>query len=97
MIGFSAPDALCALVAENASGQVLVAGGTGVDRYVEVFRGSLGENVLVAAVPGPSAAAIGRLALARIARDDFDDLETAVPRYGRPPDITRPKKPLLAP
>lgn len=92
-----APDALCALVAENASGQVLVAGGTGVDRYVEVFRTSLGENVLVAAVPGPSAAAIGRLALARIARDDFDDLETAVPRYGRPPDITRPKKPLLAP
>jgi hypothetical protein len=68
-----------------------------VDRYVEVFRNSLGENAVAAAVPGPSAAAIGRLALARIGRDDFDDLETAVPRYGRPPDITQSKRPLLAP
>ncbi len=92
-----APEALCALVAEHAAGGSLVAGGTGVDRYVEVFRASLGERALAAAVPGPSAAAIGRLALARIGRGDFDDLETAVPRYGRPPDITRPKKPLLVP
>jgi tRNA threonylcarbamoyladenosine biosynthesis protein TsaB len=92
-----APDALCVLATENAAGGALVAGGTGVDRYVEVFRTGLGEDVVAAAVPGPSAAAIGRLALARIGRGDFDDLETAVPRYGRPPDITRPKKSLLAP
>jgi tRNA threonylcarbamoyladenosine biosynthesis protein TsaB len=92
-----APDALCALAAEGAAGVSLLAGGTGVDRYVEVFRNSLGENAVAAAVPGPSAAAIGRLALARIGRDDFDDLETAVPRYGRPPDITQSKRPLLAP
>jgi tRNA threonylcarbamoyladenosine biosynthesis protein TsaB len=90
------PDALCALAAERAAGQSLLAGGTGVDRYIEVFRTSFGEDAVAAALPGPSAAAIGRLALARIRRDDFDDLETAVPRYGRPPDITRPKKPLLA-
>ena len=91
-----APDALCALAAERAAGQSLRAGGTGVDRYVEVFRTSFGADAVAAALPGPSAAAIGRLALARIRRDDFDDLETAVPRYGRPPDITRSKKPLLA-
>ena len=90
-----APDALCALVGEAAAGRSLRMGGTGVDRYIEVFRSAFGENAVAAALPGPSAAAIGRLALARIAREDFDDLETAVPRYGRPPDITRPKKPLL--
>jgi len=89
------PDALCTLAAEGAAGKSLLAGGTGVDRYLDVFRNALGEISVAAAVPGPSAAAIGRLAWDRIRRNDFDDLETAVPRYGRPPDITQPKKPLL--
>jgi hypothetical protein len=92
-----APDALCTLTAEAAAGESMRVGGTGVDRYIEIFRAALGEDRVAASVPGPSAAAIARLALARIRRDDYDDLETAVPRYGRPPDITRPKKPLLAP
>jgi tRNA A37 threonylcarbamoyladenosine modification protein TsaB len=90
-----APDALCTLAAEGAVGKSLLAGGTGVDRYFGVFRHALGEMSVAAAVPGPSAAAIGHLAWERIRRNDFDDLETAVPRYGRPPDITQPKKPLL--
>jgi tRNA threonylcarbamoyladenosine biosynthesis protein TsaB len=90
-----APDALATLADEAAAGRSLRMGGPGVDRYLDVFRSSFGENAVAAAVPGPSAAAIGHLALARIEREDFDDLETAVPRYGRPPDITRPKKPLL--
>jgi len=90
-----APDVLCTLAAEGAAGKSLRAGGTGLDRYLEVFRAALGENAMAAAVPGPSAAAVGHLALARIRSNDFDDLETAVPRYGRPPDITQPKKPLL--
>ena len=90
-----APDALCALAAEAAAGQPLLAGGTGADRYLGVFRAALGDGQVAAEVQGPSAAAIGRLARERMARQDFDDLETAVPRYGRPPDITSPKKPLL--
>jgi tRNA threonylcarbamoyladenosine biosynthesis protein TsaB len=92
-----APNALCTLAAEVAAGESMRAGGTGVDRYIEVFRAALGEDRVAASVPGPSAAAIARLALARIERDNYDDLETAVPRYGRPPDITRPKNPLLVP
>jgi tRNA threonylcarbamoyladenosine biosynthesis protein TsaB len=92
-----APAALCALAVEVAAGESIRAGGTGVDRYIEEFRATLGEDRVAASVPGPSAAAIARLALARIRNEDYDDLETAVPRYGRPPDITRPKKPLLAP
>jgi tRNA threonylcarbamoyladenosine biosynthesis protein TsaB len=91
-----APDALCRLAVEAAAGHALTAGGTGVDRYFEVMRAGLGDGALRAALPGPSAAAIARLAQLRLARGEHDDLETAVPRYGRPPDITRPKRPLLS-
>ena len=91
------PDVLCRLASEVAAGGLLLAGGTGVDRYHGVFLAALAVSSVAASVPGPSAAAIGRLALARIRRGDYDDLETAVPRYGRPPDITRPKKALLSP
>jgi tRNA threonylcarbamoyladenosine biosynthesis protein TsaB len=43
-------------------------------------------------VAGPSAGALGRLALLRLARGESDSLESAVPSYGRPPDITRPRR-----
>jgi hypothetical protein len=82
------------LAIEAAAGRPLVAGGSGVDRYLEVMRGALGEDALRPSLAGPSAQAIGRLARERLRRGEHDDIETAVPRYGRPPDITRPKKPL---
>jgi tRNA threonylcarbamoyladenosine biosynthesis protein TsaB len=88
------PEDLCRLVHENAAGGSLAAGGTGVDRYLGVMRAALGEGALRPSLPGPSAQAIGRLARKRMARGESDDIETAVPRYGRPPDITRPKKSL---
>jgi tRNA threonylcarbamoyladenosine biosynthesis protein TsaB len=88
------PGDLCRLVYEAAAGRPLVAGGSGVDRYLEVMRGALGEDALRPSLAGPSAQAIGRLARERLLRGEHDDIETAVPRYGRPPDITRPKKPL---
>lgn len=88
-----APDELCRLAGEAAAGRPLVAGGTGVDRYLEVLRAGLGESALRPSLPGPSAAAVACLARERLARGEHDDIETAVPRYGRPPDITRPKAP----
>jgi tRNA threonylcarbamoyladenosine biosynthesis protein TsaB len=91
------PADLCALATENAGGQRVVAGGTGVDRFIEVFRQSLGERGVIAGVAGPSANAIAMLARRRLQAGEHDDLETAVPRYGRAPDITRPKNPLLTP
>jgi tRNA threonylcarbamoyladenosine biosynthesis protein TsaB len=91
------PAALCALAAEDARGQKVVAGGTGVDRFIDVFRQSLGDLAVIAAVAGPSANAIAMLARRRLQHGEHDDLETAVPRYGRAPDITRPKNPLLTP
>jgi tRNA threonylcarbamoyladenosine biosynthesis protein TsaB len=91
------PTELCRIASEAAARQSMVMGGTGVDRYIEVFRAAFAATTVLASMPGPSATAVGHLALARIRRGDFDDIETAVPRYGRPPDITRPKKPLLVP
>jgi len=85
------PEDLCRLVQTQAAGASLQAGGNGVDRYPEVFRAHLGVEAVRVAFAGPSALAVGRLALARLARGERDDLETSVPRYGRPPDITKPK------
>jgi tRNA threonylcarbamoyladenosine biosynthesis protein TsaB len=85
------PEELSRLVQTQAAGAVIVAGGNGVDRYLEVFRAQLGAEAVRVQVAGPSALAVGRLALARLARGEHDDLETSVPRYGRLPDITKPK------
>ena len=85
------PEDLCRRVQVQAAGAAVVAGGNGVDRYQDVFRAQLGAEAVRFQVAGPSALAVGRLALARLARGEHDDLETSVPRYGRPPDITKPK------
>jgi tRNA threonylcarbamoyladenosine biosynthesis protein TsaB len=77
-------------LAERLSGDVVV-GGTGVDRYADLLRARLGEASLRLAVAGPSAVSVGTIALARLGRGESDDLATAVPSYGRPPDITRPR------
>jgi tRNA threonylcarbamoyladenosine biosynthesis protein TsaB len=63
-----------------------VLGGNGAERHAAVFAKR-------AAVAGPSALAVAALALPRLARGEADDLEKAVPFYGRPPDITT-KKPI---
>jgi tRNA threonylcarbamoyladenosine biosynthesis protein TsaB len=85
------PEDLCRLVQEQAAGAAVLAGGNGADRYLDVFRAQLGAEAVRLQLAGPSAMAVGRLALARLARGEHDDLETSVPRYGRPPDITKPK------
>jgi tRNA threonylcarbamoyladenosine biosynthesis protein TsaB len=85
------PEDLCRLVQAQAAGAAVVAGGNGADRYLDVFRSLLGPEAVRAQIAGPSALAVGRLALARLARGEHDDIETSVPRYGRPPDITKPK------
>jgi tRNA threonylcarbamoyladenosine biosynthesis protein TsaB len=49
------------------------------------------------AVAGPTAVSIGRLALLQRRRGEAANLATAVPIYGRPPDITVKKPPKQAP
>jgi len=64
-----------------------VVAGNGVARHREAL--SAVEFVDVA---GPSAVSVGRLALLQRARGEASDLASAVPFYGRPPDITVKKQ-----
>lgn len=48
----------------------------------------------IADVAGPTAVSVGRLALLQRARGEAADLASAVPFYGRPPDITVKKQPV---
>jgi len=91
------PGDLCRMAVDAAAGRPLVAGGTGLDRYLEIFRSGLADDACRVSLPGPSTGAIARLARQRMAAGEFDDIESAVPRYGRPPDITRPKKAVPGP
>jgi tRNA threonylcarbamoyladenosine biosynthesis protein TsaB len=83
-----APDALAARLAELPAA---VVGGNGADRHAAALDARLGAGARRLAVGGPTALSIGALALPRILRGEADDLERAVPFYGRPPDITKPK------
>jgi tRNA threonylcarbamoyladenosine biosynthesis protein TsaB len=78
-----------------AAGRLLVAG-NGALRHAAVIDAALagrGDQTRRIEVAGPSAEAVARLALRRLGRGESDDLAGAVPAYGRPPDITRPKRP----
>jgi hypothetical protein len=70
----------------------VVVGGSGADRYRAVLVEALGDAAVRADVAGPSAVSVGTLALERFRRGETDDLDRAVPSYGRPPDITTPKR-----
>jgi tRNA threonylcarbamoyladenosine biosynthesis protein TsaB len=76
-----------ALVAGLADLPAAVVAGNGADRYASVI--DAGARRIP--IEGPTALSIGALALPRLARREADDLEKAVPVYGRPPDITRPR------
>jgi tRNA threonylcarbamoyladenosine biosynthesis protein TsaB len=82
-----------ALLERLAGVSSAILAGNGAERHAALFDGGLPAGARRIAVEGPSARAIGALALPRLARGEADDLEKAVPVYGRPPDITT-KKPL---
>jgi tRNA threonylcarbamoyladenosine biosynthesis protein TsaB len=63
--------------------QAPIVAGNGAARHREAL--GAGEIVDVA---GPTAVSVGRLALLQRARGEAADLASAVPFYGRPPDIT---------
>ena len=56
-----------------------VVAGNGAERHAVAGR---------VAVAGPTAVSVGRLALLQRARGEAANLASAVPIYGRPPDIT---------
>jgi tRNA threonylcarbamoyladenosine biosynthesis protein TsaB len=60
-----------------------VVAGNGAERHRRTFAAPR-----LVEVAGPTAVSVGRLALSQRARGEHADLATAVPFYGRPPDIT---------
>ena len=62
--------------------------GNGAARYPDALTGAV-----IVDVAGPSALSVGRLALLQRARGEAADLASAVPFYGRPPDITVKRRP----
>jgi tRNA threonylcarbamoyladenosine biosynthesis protein TsaB len=86
------PEALATQIKEP--GQTPLVGGTGADRHAAALTTLLGPAAVIVGFPGPSAGAIAQLGLQRLRRGERDDLDTAVPSYGRPPDITTPKRPV---
>jgi tRNA threonylcarbamoyladenosine biosynthesis protein TsaB len=83
-------DLLAALAADPSAH--LVVAGSGLDRQEATVTAVLPAGTTRPRFSGPSAEAIGELALVRLARGERDDLAAAVPSYGRPPDITKSKK-----
>ena len=85
-----------ALVRETAADCRIAAGAfaewlTALDGPSPAIAGNGAERHAVAgrvAVAGPSAVSVGRLALLQRRRGEAANLATAVPIYGRPPDIT---------
>ena len=69
----------------------LVFAGTGAVRYRDSVQAALGAGARFVEVAGPSADAVAAHALPRWRAGEREDLATAVPAYGRAPDITRPK------
>jgi tRNA threonylcarbamoyladenosine biosynthesis protein TsaB len=69
--------------------------GSGLDRHQALFADALraAAATLLPDFPGPTADAVAHLARPRLARGERDDLAAAVPSYGRPPDITTPRRP----
>jgi tRNA threonylcarbamoyladenosine biosynthesis protein TsaB len=85
-----------ALLERLAGEPSVVLAGNGAERHAALFDAGLraltpGSRRIT--VEGPSPRAVALLALPRLARGEADDLEKAVPVYGRPPDITTKKPP----
>ena len=83
-----AAGALAEWLAALPAGPPPAIAGNGAERHAVADR---------LAVAGPSAVSIGRLALLQRSRGEAANLATAVPIYGRPPDITVKKTPANKP
>ena len=80
-----------ALTARLAGLPRVVVAGNGADRHAAALDASLPPGARRCPVEGPTASSIAALAAPRFARGEADDLDRAVPFYGRPPDITTKK------
>ena len=84
------PDALAAQLPVDLT---FAYAGTGAVRFREALAAGFGDRGHAVVCVGPTADAVARRAIEKLARGETNDLADAVPSYGRPPDITRPKRP----
>jgi tRNA threonylcarbamoyladenosine biosynthesis protein TsaB len=94
------PSEVCTSLSPASDGQRVAIGGNGADRYGAALDAAFASAAPSGPPPwqrltvaGPTAVSVGRLGLLRRRRGEADDLETAVPIYGRAPDITVKKTP----
>lgn len=87
------PQQIAAQLGPAAGARRVALAGNGADRHAAALVASLPPTWSHRAVDGPSAVSVGRLALLRHRRGQADDLASAVPLYGRPPDITVKRSP----
>ncbi|HXI58542.1 MAG TPA: tRNA (adenosine(37)-N6)-threonylcarbamoyltransferase complex dimerization subunit type 1 TsaB [Polyangia bacterium] len=94
------PGEILASLSPASGGQRVAIAGNGADRYAGAIDAAFASGTPSGAsswrrltVAGPTAVSVGRLGLLRRRRGEADDLETAVPLYGRAPDITVKKTP----
>jgi tRNA threonylcarbamoyladenosine biosynthesis protein TsaB len=93
VIGPAAAGEILGGALDGKDGPPVLFAGPGAVRYRDVVQAALGPSARFAEVAGPSAEAVAAHVLPRWRRGEREDLSTAVPAYGRAPDITRPKKP----
>jgi tRNA threonylcarbamoyladenosine biosynthesis protein TsaB len=86
----AAPETLPDLLPADVT---LAWGGPGAVRYQGVLARGLGSRAHFVEIAGPTADAVAARALEKLRLGQTDDLGAAIPSYGRPPDITRPKRP----
>ncbi|MES1157671.1 MAG: tRNA (adenosine(37)-N6)-threonylcarbamoyltransferase complex dimerization subunit type 1 TsaB [Haliangium ochraceum] len=84
------PSDLAALVPE---GMTVACAGPGAVRHWPALEAAFGARGRTFDVAGPSAVSVAARGLEKMRAGEFADLDAAVPSYGRPPDITRPKRP----
>lgn len=86
------PAALCVALATGDPLQGIVVGGSGLDRFRDVFEEASPLQLLAQTAAGPTAVAVADLARIALSSGQTAGVSTAAPHYGRAPDITQPRK-----
>jgi tRNA threonylcarbamoyladenosine biosynthesis protein TsaB len=86
------PHDLCAALDSGDPLHRPVLGGSGLDRHRAVFEQANPASLLAKTDAGPTALAVGTLARIALSTGLTAGLATAIPHYGRAPDITQPRK-----
>jgi len=87
-----APEAFCAALAAGDPANRIVVGGSGLDRFRDVFEDAASGHILARRAVGPTAEAVAALARILLSTGQTAGISTATPHYGRAPDITQPRK-----